>query len=254
MKLNKRGQIAIWVILAILIIVGIILLFLTRGKLIPEAEEKVEEDPRGYIDNCVRKNVNDAIDIMLPQGGAIKPEHSKLYKNINVSYLCYNRGNYYPCVNEHPLLIKEMSEEIKIYIEPRVEQCFEDYKREMNKRNVEVSLEPMTIGVELAPERVYVDIDRKVSISQKGESYSLNEFNIEIINPVYNLARVAMEIASQEAEYCYFEYVGYMILYPEFKINLDTMSDSTKIYIIKDKKSSKEINIAIRSCAIPPGL
>ena len=63
-----------------------------------------------------------------------------------------------------------------------------------------------------------------------------------------------MEISNQEAKYCYFEYVGYMLLYPKMDIEKFAMSDSTKIYTLKDKKSDKEMNIAIRSCAIPPGI
>jgi hypothetical protein len=45
-----------------------------------------------------------------------------------------------------------------------------------------------------------------------------------------------------------------MILYPRFDIRKVAMSDSTKIYTIEDKYSEKEMNIAIRSCVIPPGI
>jgi hypothetical protein len=33
-----------------------------------------------------------------------------------------------------------------------------------------------------------------------------------------------------------------------------TLSDSTKIYTIKDKETGKEFNIATRGCAIPAGI
>lgn len=251
---NKKGQMTIWIIVAITFVLAIVLFFFFRGEIRPAIEEKIGENPRNYITSCVKKNVEDVVDIILPRGGFIFPEHGKLYNDINISYLCYNSGNYNPCVNEHPMLLNEIKNEIKNYIEPRIEQCFQDYKREMAKRNMNVLIGPMKLGVELGPERVYVDIKREIKIGQKEENYNLNNFDVEVISPIYDLARVAMEIASQEAEFCYFEYVGYMILYPKFKINLDIMSDSTKIYIIKDKKSEKEMNIAIRSCAIPPGL
>ncbi len=251
--IKKRGQMTIWIIVAIVIVAIIILFLLFRGEVIPTDDAGIREDPRDFIDDCVRSNVNDAVDKMLPQGGFISPKHTKLYNNINVAYLCHNRGNYYPCVNEHPMLLNEIIDEIKKDIEPKVEQCFIDYKIEMGKQNVDVEMEQMKLDVELAPERINVEIKRKVTITKKEESYSLNDFNIEIINPAYDLARVAMEIVNQEAEYCYFEFVGYMILYPKFKIGVYTMSDSTKIYSIEDKKSKKKMNIAIRSCAIPPG-
>ncbi len=253
-KINKRGQMAIWVIVAMAIVISIVLFFFLRGDIKPETSERVEENPSGFISNCVKENANNAADIILPQGGFANPKHSKHYNGINISYLCYNAGNYNPCINEHPILINEIKDEIKNYIAPRIEQCFEIYKFEMEKRNAIVELGVMNLELKLAPDRIFVDIEREVDIKSKEESFSYDKFDIEIISPLYDLARVAMEIASQEAEYCYFEYVGYMILYPKYRIQRDILSDSTEIYTIIDKNSAKEMNIAIRSCVIPPGL
>jgi len=97
-------------------------------------------------------------------------------------------------------------------------------------------------------------IGRKITLAKNEQSQTFNEYNIEVMNPLYDLSKVAIEIASQEAKYCYFEYVGYMILYPRFSIEKFAFSDSTKIYTIKDKYTNKEMNIAIRGCAIPPGI
>lgn len=254
-ELNKKGQMMIWVIVALGLVIIIIIFFLFRGGVVkPGIEERVEEDPRGFISDCTERYADESVDIMLPQGGFIEPEHAKMYEGINVSYLCYNSGNYNPCINEHPLLVNEIKNEMKDYIVPRVEQCFNDYKTEIEKRQGKVDLGTMALGINFAPDRIFVSIDRDVNLRIKEQSYNYNKFDIEMISPVYNLARVAMEIASQEAKYCYFEYVGYMILYPEFKIERDILSDYSEIYSIEDKKSGKKMNIAVRSCAIPPGL
>ena len=254
-KMSKKGQMAIWIIVALAIVVVIILFFLLREKAVPEIKGAIDENPRGFIDACVKKHVNDVVDLILPKGGFVNPEHVKMYNNINVSYLCYNRGNYNPCINEHPLFLNEMIEEIDNYITPEIDECFNEYKLEMEKRNTNVNLDPeMNLEVKFGRNRIYVDIDKRVMITINDQTKEFNEFNIEIISPLYDLGRIAMEIASQEAKYCYFEYVGYMILYPEFKIKLDQRPDYTKIYTIIDKKSEKEMNIAVRSCAIPPGI
>lgn len=255
MRWNKRGQAMIWVIIAIVLVASIILFFFVVRRVSVPTEVLVDEvNPVQFIDKCVRKHVNDAIDIMLSQGGFINPGNSKLYNDINVSYLCYNRGNYRPCVNQHPMLLNEMKSEIEDYIESRVDSCFDDLKFELEKRTSDVSLGVMDIDVVLSSNRVYVNINRKVIVTKLGESSGFDNFNVEIVNPAYNLARVSMEIANQEAEYCYFEYVGYSILYSQFRIKVFPMSDDTKIYSILHKPSGKEMNIAIRSCAIPSGL
>ncbi|MEK6844026.1 MAG: hypothetical protein AABX83_01220 [Nanoarchaeota archaeon] len=253
-EINKKGQVTILAIVAIAIVAVIIIFFIYKSKIAGPNIKNIEENPSLFIEECVQKNVNDAIDILLPQGGFISSGHSKIYNDINVSYLCYNAGNYIPCVNEHSLFLTEIKNEIKNYAAPRIDKCFQDYKREVEDRQGIINLGEMAFIVELVPDRVFVNIKRDVNVNFKEQSYNYNNFDFEIISPIYNLARIAMEIASQEAKYCYFEYIGYTILYPRYKIQRFTMSDNTEIYSIKDKRSEKEMNIAIRSCAIPPGL
>ncbi len=253
-RVNKSAQMMIWVIFAIAIVIIVLVFFLLRENVLkPTTTNENREDISLFIEDCTKLNVENAIDILLPNGGFIQPEHSKLYNGINVSYLCYNSGNYYPCINEHPLYMNELKKEIKEYIEPKITQCFDDYKTEMERRGVIVNFKEMNTKVELAPDRIFIDLTREVSVEINEQIETYDEFKVEVSSPVYNLARIAMEIASQEAKYCYFEYVGYMILYPKFKIEKESLSDYTEIYSIEDKKSKEKLNIAVRSCAIPPG-
>ena len=93
-----------------------------------------------------------------------------------------------------------------------------------------------------------------MTIKNNEETRDFEKFDFQFSSPIFNLANIAIEIADQEAKYCYFEYVGYSIIYPRYQISLFTMSDSTRIYTIKDTKTKKEMNIAIRGCALPQGL
>ena len=69
----------------------------------------------------------------------------------------------------------------------------------------------------------------------------------------YDLAIVAQEIVSQEARFCNFEQVGYMLIYPEFAITKFRTGKSDTIYTIKSKESGERFRFAVRSCVIPPG-
>ncbi len=251
---GKKGQMTIWIIVALALVGAIIIFFLFRGTREPILDQSVGENPKSFIADCVKRNVNDVVDEMLIHGGLANPEHVKMHNGININYLCYNSGNYNPCINEHPMLINEMEKEIKNYIEPKIEECFQNYKIEIGKRQIEIELKPMLLSVSLGSGKVFVDIERDVAIKQRGESYNLNDFDSEVSSPIYDLGNIAIEIANQEAEYCYFENVGYGILYPKFKILRNALSDSSVIYIIEEKRSEKKMNIAIRSCAIPAGL
>jgi len=249
---NKKGQIALWVIAAIAIVaIVVLILIISRQSL--KAGESIS-DPKRLIEQCARDAVNEALEKMMPQGGFVEPENYKVYRNIKTAYLCENIGYFQTCINQHPFLIQEMEKEIDNYAKPRLDACFADLESEREKRGEEVEIGSMETNATLASNRVYYNIQREVSISKNGEKRSYSEFNAEIENPAYDLAEVARDIVNSEAQNCYIEYVGYMLLYKRWDITKYTLSDSTKIYTIKDRENNKEMNIALRGCAIPPGI
>lgn len=259
-KIGKRGQITLWVIIAVVMVATIILFFMLGRE--PESGGPIVDssfDVESYLDVCTKNYVEEAVDIMLPQGGFINPGNSVFFNNTNIEYICKNIGNYEPCIQQHPMLMNEMKEEIRNYVLPQVNNCLGDMKREFERRGNVVSMSgPTTLEVDFGPDRIFLTVGKRITIEKEGEVRTFDELEIEIESPVHNLADVAMEIARQEAGLseetgCYFEFVGYSILHPRYKISKYVMSDPTKIYTIRDTKSEKEMNIAIRSCAIPPG-
>ena len=250
---SKRAQIGIWVIIAICIVGVMALLFFLSKK--PTILPQNEFNAQSSIEKCVRDSIGEAVEKMIPQGGLILTGDYKSYMNINVTYLCEYKGYFKPCISQHAMLVNEEIKQIHDYIYPKIDLCFSNARDELQKRNYDVSLDPnMEINISLGSGNVYSFIQRKMSVSKNNQTESFNKFNIEFASPIYDLTNVAVDIASQEAKYCYFEYVGYNLLYPRFDISKFTFSDSTKIYIIKDNYSNKVMNIAVRGCAIPPGI
>ncbi len=116
---------------------------------------------------------------------------------------------------------------------------------------------PLSLQINLAPKQINVNVEKKFEITKNEETRKFNKFNVKINSPLYDLAVVAQEIASQEAKYCYFEYLGYSLLYPQVSIEKNQVGSeetATDIYSIRDKITGKELLIAIRSCAMPGGL
>ncbi|HLF54011.1 MAG TPA: hypothetical protein VI544_02420 [Candidatus Nanoarchaeia archaeon] len=250
---NKNGQIAIWVILALVLVGAISLFFLLERRTFGVAESTF--GPEQYIAQCTREVTAEVADIIIPQGGFLDSENFKIYNDTKVPYLCRSYGFYVNCINQHPMFINEISEEIRGYIAPRIESCFEDMKKELEKRQaiVEFDSSPAVINVSLAPGEILVEIAKSVKITEKDTTKTFEKFDARTMSPIYNLASVAINIANNERKYCYFEYLGYMILDQSVDIRKFTMSDATKIYSIKDIASGKIFNIATRSCAMPAG-
>lgn len=250
---NKRGQVAIWIIIAIVFVALIALIFVIRQK---GTNVSVSEDynPKAYIDRCVRDIVNKEVDVLLPRGGFENPKNSVSYYNVSVTYLCKETGYFRPCINQHPLYLEEIKKELYDTTYSDIDSCFDELIEVLEKRGQKITSGGTIVGFSLAPQRIIVSINKEMQIQSRGGSESISNFDVIVQSPLYNLADIASEIASQEAAYCYFEYAGYSILYPKFEVRKTTLSDSTRIYRVRDVASQKELTMAIRGCAIPAGI
>ncbi|MEK6819422.1 MAG: hypothetical protein AABY10_05835, partial [Nanoarchaeota archaeon] len=124
----KKGQVTIMIIVAIAIVAFILIFFLLKTKIkidLPGGSESVF-DYESYAKKCVRDYTEEALDLMIKQGGFLQPKNGKLFNNTNIEYLCYSKANYEKCVNQHPLLIKEMKIELKEYLGPKIKECLLD--------------------------------------------------------------------------------------------------------------------------------
>ena len=250
-EIKRKAQISIFVIVALLLVAVIILFFAIYRE--PTIKIGEEFTPESFIDKCLRKSLRETVDVMLLQGGFVSPTDYKIYNNIKVAYLCKNINFYDPCVTQYPLYITRLEQEIEINTRSAIEQCFISLEQELQDRRYEFSGGDSVLEAKLKPWIVELTVFRDLSFSKGGVSQDFDSFTTGLSNPLYDIAYVANEIASQEAKFCAFEYVGFNILYNKFDIRKYTMSDSTKIYTIKDKQTGKEMNIAIRGCAIPAG-
>ncbi|MGV8152126.1 MAG: hypothetical protein ACP5OG_03520 [Candidatus Nanoarchaeia archaeon] len=250
---NKKAQITIFVILAMIIVVVIALLFLLFNK--PKTEINPEENPNSYIESCIKKSIEEASELILKQGGYIEPKNYKLYMDEKIGYLCYTNEFYKTCVNQEPVLLEHLKSELISYTKPKVEECYLSIKQKFEEKNYEVQMEGMkNYTIEIKPKQINAFVTREIKISRGKEIKELKEIKTGITSPLYELADVASEIVSQETRYCNFEYLGFMIIYPEYDIKRTSVSNSVKIYTVKELASNKEIKFAIRGCAIPSGI
>ncbi len=252
MIINKKAQVTIFIIFALILVVIIALIFVL-SKPVPEVIEKDAKNPQQYIDVCVREGVKQALDIIMPQGGFLEPLNYQLYKNNRVAYLCYTEKYYTACTNQHPAYIKDIENEINNYIQPIVRDCFTSLKQTLEKQNYNIEQGAESIKVNLKTKQVEVIIDKNFIMKKGSDVNEYKQFTSKLNNPAYDLVLIAIEIANQEARFCNFEYVGYAALYPLYRIDKTRIGEDIKIYTITEKSSQEKLNIAIRSCIIPSG-
>jgi len=247
---NKKSQITIFIILGLILVVGFMIIFLLINP--PEIKVVDEDNPQAFIESCTRGAVEEAIDILSKKGGDISPKGYISFKGEEITYLCYYNNFYEPCINQRPLLIEHIEKEITDYVTPIISGCFIDLETELgNKYDIETS--GMKVTTRLQSKNVVVNIDKKFKISRKGEARDFNEFRMNLVHPIYNLAKISMEIVNQEIRFCNFDELGYMILHPEFDITKFITGESDIIYTLKEVSTDQTFTFAVKSCTLPAG-
>jgi len=251
--LNRKGQVTIFIIIAILIVVAIALFFLFRQGIVQLPGGDSDRNPNAVFKSCIEDKLQETSDLILKQGGYVNPNLYKELDGEKISYLCYNSNYYESCINQEPVLIQHLKDEIKDVIESKVESCFRNYESSLKNKGYDVDAVYRDFEVQLVPEKIIIDIDAEITAERNQEVSNEERFVVIFPSRVYDLAVVAQEITSQEARFCNFEQTGFMLLYPQYNIDKFRTGDGDTIYTIEDRKTKERFKFAVRSCVIPPG-
>lgn len=258
-KINNKSQTTIFIIIGIILVSILGLFFLLGGKGVIDIAKAKEINPNIFLQSCIEDKVHEGIDLISRQGGYIKNPLNKTFRftgetdYTDISYLCYTVNYYLSCVNQEPMLITHLKDEVEKYISDEVDNCFNDLVYSLEKENYIVDADYNGFEVGLEPGRVVVEIDAGLDLTKSDESLSIDDFKLIIPSKFYDLAIVVQEIISQEARFCHFEHLGFMALYHDYDIDRFRTSDLITIYTLKHRQSEEMFRFAVRACVIPPG-
>lgn len=257
---GKKGQVTIFIIIAIVVIAAAALFLFFREDIIPTMGEAPEKNPNNYLEVCMKDKMREILSILPQQGGYVSNPVNITFKfddddsSRDISYLCYTPNYYIPCVNQAPMLITHVNNEITNYISDDVKNCFDKLTSSLNNAGFTVDAKYNGFKVNLMEGKIVVDLDASMTLTKTGETSNYEDLKITTLSRFYDSAMVAQEIISYEAQYCNFEYSGYMILHPQWNIDKLRTSDSTIIYTVKHKDDENRFRFAIRGCVIRPGI
>lgn len=248
---NKSGQVTIFVIVAIVMVVGIIaaIIFTGRNELISPKEISTEQS----VEGCVKDAVENKLALILENGGEITPEKTISYLGEDYNYLCYQADYFLPCYNLKPALEMTIEEILKESTKSEVQSCFDKFRVEEESKGFSVVGGETTYSIDLLPGSVQVLLKKDIRVTDGSSSQEFSNFDFKILSQAYELIDVSRNIVNAESEYCYFEYSGYMLLHPEFNIR-KAYSDDSKVYSVEQTRTKERFKFAVRSCAPKPGL
>ena len=246
----KKGQVTVFIIIGVLIVVGLLILFFIFSG--PGLNVADVDNIQPFIESCSREATEEAISILSQKGGDISPKGYISYNGQEITYLCYSTATYLPCVNQRPLLVEHIENEITNYITPIISECFLELRGNLEDR-YEIEESGLIVETTLQSKNVVVKIDKDYKITRGSEVRDFDGFRMNLVHPVYDFAKLSMEIVNQESKYCNFDELGYMIIHPEIDIEKFVSGDADLIYKLKEVATDQNFTFALKSCTLPAG-
>ncbi len=250
----KRGQISIFVIIALILVFSTILFFLLRPVIFRSKFEL--PDLNGYMKQCIELKFGPIIDNVSAKGGYLEPQLAVIYHQIPRAYLCYTTEPYAACEQLVPMLKDHIESELKSVMQDKaiVQQCLEEFKEQISRGGYVLTYSRPEIDVKIVPENVLVSINTSVVISREDEITKFNHFDIQFNHPLYDYIIIAKKIISESIINHYFDPASYMIMHQSVIIDESSVSDGSRVYVIRKRNSNKEFGFAIRNYVFPGGV
>ncbi|MAE50075.1 hypothetical protein CMI48_04595 [Candidatus Pacearchaeota archaeon] len=149
--MTKRGQVTIFLLVAILLVAAMVVLFLTKDKLSIKGAETTPEEfapITEYIESCLARSLEDAVRLVGLQGGHINlPENHVEAGLFKAAYGVENNKNAIPSK-------KAIESEISRYVELTAPFCFDrselrQYDLSLGDAKAEVSISDKSVGADL---------------------------------------------------------------------------------------------------------
>lgn len=249
---DRKGQITLFIIIAIVIVALGILIYLFYPKISAIFGGGQEQDPNAFIQNCMEDEIKSKVENLSAQGGSLNPEFYILYEDDKIQYLCYTEEYYKTCVVQKPLLARQIEKEIEKAIEPKVKSCFNELKTSFEGQKYQVNIIEGPTNVALIPQKVVSTFNYSVTLT-KSETKKYDSFNIVVNNNLYELIGITDSIIDWESTYGDTDINLYMDLYHNLKIEKRKPDYGTSVYILTDKNTQNKFQFASRSLVFPPG-
>jgi hypothetical protein len=248
---NKKGQVAIFVIVAIVIVGVILVIFMyprIRTLISPGAFS-----PQQYLEDCIKPEVQGAVTIIAKQGGDENPVGYIMYKGTKVKYLCYTTGYYKTCLIQQPMIITHFGDELGRMLTPKVAKCAQNLKAEYERMGYTVEIGKINSSVLVAPGKIIIEFLTPMGITREEESRRFDKFDVSVDSEIYNLLAITTSVVDYEATYGDSETTLYMDYYPDLKIEKIKLEDGVKIYRMSNVVTNETFQFATRSLVWPAG-
>lgn len=246
-KRGNKGQVTIFIILAIVIVAVLLIIFYPRIKNV-----FIPVSPSIQVEDCVTKELGNFVQDLASQGGSLEPENFILYNDKKIDYLCYTNEYYKTCVMQQPFIKQKFEEEVAKFISAKAKNCVQELVDSFESKGYSVDKKPGNVSVEIAPKNLKIIVSMPLTLT-KETSETFDKFVISKPGNMYEILIISQAILNYEARYGDSVPEDFMLLYPNLRIQKLKQADGSKIYIVEDRDTKDSFTFATRSLSWPEG-
>jgi len=234
--MEKRGQVTIFIIIAVVVIAGIVAFLVMRNPSVQNVSFAGNpEGVKSFVQKCLEDNTNVSIyDIALSEG--VYNKEIKL-NSINLPYYFYEGVEYIPSK-------ETIQNDISNLIDERTIKCINNFK---NFRDAEITSGKLEIKTTISDENVLVQTEYPITIKSNGETIEMEknfkDINIPIrLGTAYNGAKSITEgsLDLGEEAVC-LSCVNTVANSSNFSFKIEYVENEGFIYTMTDKNTGEAI-------------
>ena len=231
---NNRGQIAIFVILAIIVIGAVgVYFFIAKPGNLELTEMKSEEPVYSYAEECIESAIYESVETFgLQQGYYEVPEKNSLETDFyRIAYYYLDGEVLIPQID---FLDKEFS---KIANDKIAEECSDFSLFEEEDYFIETGFDKINSESRISEDKIEVSVDYPIFINENGSSTSFSEFSYEIpvrIGHSLEVSRILVEKIKENPG----ETDLTFLLNQDVDVSIADFDECNKIYILIDENST----------------
>lgn len=253
--LNKRGQLAIFVIVAIVFVGGIGIYFLVKDNINLSGNDNEFQPVYDYYSQCIEEKARVAIDLAESQGGRVYienyapgSEYAPFSSQLNflgfpVPYWFYVSGN--GLVKEQMPSKTDIENDISRYVSERISDCnFDNFYQQ----RFSINFGTPKIKTSISDLSVRIDVNSNLALSKDNSSSRRNSFIITTDSKIGKFYKTATQLYNKQKNEAFLENYSVDVLRLYAPVDGVEIGCSPKVWksneVISDLKDALVSNIA----------
>lgn len=247
-KGSNKGQITIFIIVAIILVALLLFLFNTK---IRNVIAPSKASPTMQLQDCIKNDLKEVISEVASKGGSLNPANYYMFESRKIEYLCYTNQYYQTCVMQQPLLKEHFERETLNAVKSKLESCIQKIKNSFSDKGYNVAGGEKT-SIEISQDKISLIVSG-ITISKENSGEKYDKLTLNYNSKIYSLLMISLSILNWEARFGDSEITTYMLYYPSIRVEKLKQSDGSKIYKLADTTTKEEFVFATRSLSWPAG-